>query len=388
MAEIERAETGSAPGAKLMNRILVIDDEEWLREMVNLALSKKGFDVVEAENGAEGIEVARRVLPDLVLCDVNMAKVDGYLTLAALRSEPRTATIPFILMTGLADNEGMRHGMELGADDYLPKPFTLNALYKAVDVRLNKVRTVRSEAEQKLAELRTSIATMLPHELRTPLNGIVACSEILSTEGPQLPGNEVAEMGRMIHDSSKRLERLIENFLIYAQLELIAHDPQRLSQLQRSVTRAGHMVVAAQARAQARKHDRTADLSLELSDGPVAISEEYLNRIVAELVGNAFKFSGPNTPVLVSFASEDQGSLLSVADRGRGFSAEHIARVGAYMQFDRKLQEQQGQGLGLAIARRLIELHHGSFSLEPRREGGTVVAARFPPVVSASTAAA
>ena len=92
-----------------------------------MALREKGFDVVEAENGATGIEVARRELPDLILCDVNMEKVNGYLTLSALRNEPATAAIPFILMTGLADNAGMRQGMELGADDYLPKPFAIEA---------------------------------------------------------------------------------------------------------------------------------------------------------------------------------------------------------------------------------------------------------------------
>ena len=71
-----------------MKKILVIDDEEWLREMVQMALQQKGFEVIEAENGAVGIEVARRELPDLILCDVNMEKVNGYMTLSALRNEP------------------------------------------------------------------------------------------------------------------------------------------------------------------------------------------------------------------------------------------------------------------------------------------------------------
>jgi DNA-binding response OmpR family regulator len=137
-----------------MKKILVIDDEEWLREMVQMALRQKGFDVVEAENGVRGIEVARKELPDLVLCDVNMEKMDGYATLSSLRADPITASIPFILMTGLADHAGMRHGMELGADDYLPKPFTIEALYAAVEVRLKKVQTVRQEAEKRLADLR------------------------------------------------------------------------------------------------------------------------------------------------------------------------------------------------------------------------------------------
>ncbi len=124
-----------------MKKILVIDDEEWLREMIQLALRQRGYDVIEASNGQDGIEKARKELPDLILCDVNMDKVDGYLTLASLRNEAPTAAIPFILMTGLANNDGMRHGMELGADDYLPKPFTTEALYAAVDARLKKAQT-------------------------------------------------------------------------------------------------------------------------------------------------------------------------------------------------------------------------------------------------------
>src|SRR6266576_119517 len=178
-----------------MKRILVIDDEEWLREMVHMALSQKGFEVLEAENGAAGIEVAQKTLPDLVLCDVNMEKVDGYLTLSSLRNQAATASIPFILMTGLADHAGMRHGMELGADDYLPKPFTIDALYAAVEARLKKAQTIREEAERKLANLRDSINLALPHELRTPLNGILAYGDILTTDAAILKPDEIAEMG-------------------------------------------------------------------------------------------------------------------------------------------------------------------------------------------------
>ncbi len=179
-----------------MKKILVIDDEEWLREMVHLALSQKGYEVIEAGNGSVGVEVARRDLPDLILCDVNMEKMDGYRTLSSMRSEPVTASIPFILMTGLADNAGMRHGMELGADDYLPKPFTIEALYAAVEARLKKATAIRQEAEKKLADLRDNISLMLPHEMRTPLNGILAFGQILANEAVTLPPEEVADMGR------------------------------------------------------------------------------------------------------------------------------------------------------------------------------------------------
>jgi two-component system, sensor histidine kinase and response regulator len=346
--------------------------------MMHLALRQKGFEVVEAENGAVGIESARKELPDLILCDVNMEKVDGYLTLSALRSEPTTASIPFILMTGLADQAGMRHGMELGADDYLPKPFTIEALYAAVDARLKKLNVVRQEAERKLADLRENISMMLPHELRTPLNGILAYGEILAADAGTLPPAEIAEMGQVIYDSGKRLERLIENFLIYAQLELVGSDPQKLHSLRRKQTEHAARLVEKHAREQAQLAGRSGDLVLQLAPVSVPISEEYLGKIVDELTQNAFKFSQANSPVQLALSNSQGVVSLEVSDRGRGLSTEHITRIGAYMQFDRKLHEQQGLGLGLTICKRLTELHGGTLTIQSEPGAGALVTIKLP----------
>ena len=361
-----------------MKTILVIDDEEWLREMVHLALQQKGFDVVEAENGAKGIDLARKELPDLILCDVNMEKMDGYRTLSSLRNEPSTASIPFILMTGLADNAGMRHGMELGADDYLPKPFTIEGLYAAVEARLKKAQALREEAEKKLADLRDNLSLMLPHELRTPLNGIIGYGEILASDSANLPPQELAEMGQVIYESGKRLQRLIENFLIYGQLEVIAADPQKMGSLRQKRTPSAARLIEERARAQATTANRTADLALELSEGDVSISEDYLAKIVDEVVQNAFKFSEAGSIVKVTLSEAPRHRTLLVSDRGRGFSTEHISRIGAYMQFDRKSQEQQGQGLGLSIAKRLTELHGGTLTIQNDGGPGTSVVIKLP----------
>jgi signal transduction histidine kinase len=361
-----------------MKKVLVIDDEEWLREMMQLALHQKGFDVVQAENGAAGVEVARKELPDLILCDVNMEKMDGYRTLSTLRNEPATALIPFILMTGLADNAGMRQGMELGADDYLPKPFTIDALYAAVEARLKKAQTLRQEAEKKLADLRDNISLMLPHELRTPLNGILAYGEILSTEAATLPPEEIAEMGQVIHQSGKRLERLIENFLIYSQIELLRADPSKAQALVKKQTATPKKLIEEHARVQAEEAKRPGDLKLEVQELSLPISEEYVGKMVDELVQNAFKFSQPGSPVRVVLAPVPGGCAISVIDRGRGFSTEYISKVGAYMQFDRKFHEQQGLGLGLAIVSRLSELHGGTLSIQSDRQTGTSVVVKLP----------
>jgi len=361
-----------------MKQILVIDDEPFLREMVREALSQKGFEVIEAEDGAAGIKIALAAVPDLILCDVNMGKMDGYATLLSLRNEPSTASIPFILMTGAADHAGMRHGMELGADDYLAKPFTLEGLWAAVDVRLRKTQAVRQEAERKLADLRDNITLMLPHELRTPLNGILAYGELLSSDAANLQPGEVAEMGQVIHESGKRLERLIENFLIYAQLELIASDPEKVKTMRGKLTEAAGCIIARQASARAREAGREADLILALNESRARISEEYLSKIVDELVQNAFKFSESGAKVRVAFIPVENNVQLQVGDEGRGFSTEHIRRVGAYMQFDRKLTEQQGVGLGLSIAKRLVEIHGGSLEIDSQRGAGSRVTATLP----------
>ncbi len=343
-----------------------------------MALEEKGYDLLEAENGALGLEVARRCLPDLILCDVNMEQMDGYRTLSALRSEPATASIPVILMTGLADNAGMRHGMELGADDYLAKPFTLDDLYAAVEARLKKVQTVREQAEKKLADLRDNITLMLPHELRTPLNGILAYGELLENEAANLPPAEIAEMGQVIHNSARRLEHLVENCLIYAQIELLAADPAKVYNLRSGQTVNAAGLVEQHARAQADSVHRRDDLVLRLKDISFPMSDNYFARIVDELVQNAFKFSDLGSPVEVSLGPVNGSISLSVTDCGRGFSTEHITRVGAYMQFDRKMHEQQGLGLGLTIAKRLAELHAGTLTIERRPDSGTIVNLKLP----------
>jgi two-component system sensor histidine kinase/response regulator len=361
-----------------MKKILVIDDEEWLREMIQLALRQRGYDVVEARNGQEGIEKARVELPDLILCDVNMGKVDGYLTLAALRTEAPTAAIPFILMTGLADNAGMRHGMELGADDYLPKPFTTEVLYAAVEARLKKSQTVRDEAERKLAHLRDNISLMMPHEMRTPLNGILSNAEMLATSAVTLKPGDITEMGQEILKSGQRLERLIENFLIYAQLELIAADVKNVNALRIGKTEQPVVVIKKIAGAQAVQAVRLGDLKIEATDITVPMSEEYFTKVVNELVQNAFKFSEAGSPVQVRLAEAFNGVELSVTDQGRGFSTEQIRRIGAYVQFDRKMQDQQGLGLGLVIVKRLAELHGGTLEIEGAKGSGATVTVKLP----------
>jgi DNA-binding response OmpR family regulator len=118
-------------------KVLVIEDETEIRENLEELLSEK-YEVLVSSGGRVGIELAVKELPDVVICDVMMAGVTGYNVLTALRSNPTTAHIPFIFLTAKVSKDDMRLGMELGADDYLTKPFTRKELFNAIAARLKR----------------------------------------------------------------------------------------------------------------------------------------------------------------------------------------------------------------------------------------------------------
>lgn len=115
-----------------MKKILVIEDETQSREMFLECLEAEGFDVIGAENGCVGVQMAQEVLPDLVICDIRMPELDGYGVLTTLRQNPVTAMIPFIFVTAGSTPSEHRYGMALGADDYLTKPCTAEDLLMAI----------------------------------------------------------------------------------------------------------------------------------------------------------------------------------------------------------------------------------------------------------------
>ncbi len=115
---------GQTSRKQLMAKVLVIEDEEILRESILNILKTNGFSAIEARDGRSGLHLAKKVVPDLILCDVRMPEVDGYEVLRALRQDPLTATIPLVFLTAESRQDVISRGQELGANGYLTKPFT------------------------------------------------------------------------------------------------------------------------------------------------------------------------------------------------------------------------------------------------------------------------
>ncbi len=146
-----------------MKRILVIEDEpEMLRNMVTI-LGMEGFATYKAANGRIGVELARRELPDLAVCDVMMPELDGHGVLEALRAHPDTVAIPFIFLTAKGEKTDVRYGMNLGADDYLTKPVDADELLAAIRARLER-HTEKAEAAQAKVEFAADFTSARPLE--------------------------------------------------------------------------------------------------------------------------------------------------------------------------------------------------------------------------------
>jgi two-component system, sensor histidine kinase and response regulator len=366
--------TTSANGAK---KVLIIDDTEDVRMLISESLKLYGFDILVAEDGERGIEISKEHLPDLIICDIRMPKKDGYQTLTALREDEATATIPFIFLSGASEKLDMRKGMELGADDYLTKPFTHKELMAAVNARLEKQADFQRQSEKKLDELRGNITMALPHELRTPLNGILGLASLMIDDHASMPKAEVLESAKFIHESALRLHRLIENFLVYSQIQLMATKAEKIDVSGSINPIQAHQFIPELARPIAIRYKREADLDVHLAPASLLIPPDNFRKIIEELIENAFKFSEQGKPVHIISEITNSTYHITIADHGRGMNAEQIARVGPHIQFDRKIYEQQGAGLGLIIAKRLTELLGGQFFIHSKPGVETTVKVSF-----------
>ena len=346
-----------------MHKILIIEDEQELRENLTEALKARGFRVRSAEDGRAGIKQAHTYHPDLIICDIMMPQVDGYGVLNALRAEPATAAIPFIFLTAKGRMDDLRLGMNLGADDYLTKPFSTRGLLKTIRARLEKQQALQQQQEQALNKLRRDLSNIIPHELRTPLVSILGFSEVLLQSIEETEPEQVGEMLRAIMVSGRRLERLVANHSLFAYLTLISNQPASLESLRGITTEEVKYLIEEYAVCTAERHGRRTDLRLNVAEGTVCMSDQYLGKLVKELVDNAFKFSSSGQSVCVEGGFRGNRYMLTVKDQGQGMTQQQIERVGAFLQFDRDQHEQQGLGLGLALARQLAMLHGGTLTV-------------------------
>lgn len=367
----------------MSTRILVIEDERDIRRILRQILELNRYEIAEAATGPEGLQAAIQQRPDLIICDVALPGMDGFAVLLELRRNPATESIPVIFLTARAERANIRLGMNLGAEDYLTKPFAADELLHSVAARLQRRATLEARIQQELDGLRLSFTQSLPHELLTPLSAILALAALLEKEADSISRPQLRDLSRLIRESAERQQHLVNRLLAFAALEMAAHDPATQAEWLRHVVPSARAIMEPAVRAAAKKAGRTDDLRLNLADAALALEDRWLTTLAVELCDNAFKFSSPRQPVQLTSRVEGGQFVLVCQDQGRGMTAEQVAAVSAYRQFDRPRQEQKGLGLGLAIVRLITELHRGQLQLTSQPQAGTTVTVRLPLVQGA-----
>ncbi|MCB0702633.1 MAG: response regulator [Ignavibacteriae bacterium] len=361
-----------------MKNILVIEDEEFVRETISDMLEIEGYIPILAKNGEAGLECLSQIKPDLILCDINMPVMDGYEVLERLKSTESLSTIPFIFLTAKASNDDMRRGMELGADDYIFKPFKAKDLLNAINTRLEVYDRSKIMTETKLDELRLQLASSLPHEFRTPLNVILATSQFLHKKMDLMEKNEIKDMIYNIVNSGNRLSKLISNYLVYTNLLLNKEELDFKDKVFTNYTIDPEDMLENSFLRMASEYERMEDLEINCVPAVINVYPEYFLKISDELASNAFKFSKDGTKINVSTHIEDENYILTVKDNGIGFDLTKLDEIGGFKQFGRKTMEQQGMGLGLAIIKLVCQRFNIDLKINSIPDEGTTFTLKLP----------
>jgi signal transduction histidine kinase len=353
----------------------VIEDELAIQDIIYDILTARDFTVLMASDGQMGIELAQQKLPDLILCDVGLPIMDGYTVLQTLRQDKTTGAIPFIFLTAYSSVDDLRQGMESGADDYLAKPFSATALFRAIDARLHKKNQIKEFYEESLEQLRRNITLALPHEFRTPLVGILGASEFLLSDFESLEPELVRELLQDIHRSGDRLHQLIQKYLCFVRLQ---DRHVRQTPLPQEIGDGADIIITETAQRLLNKCERLQDLQLNLTSTSLVLNGVDCCKLIEELLDNAAKFSEPGTPIILAVSHQNGYDQISVQDRGRGMTQLELGSIGALQQFQRDQYEQQGTGLGLAIAQLIASIYGGKLIIDSQIDQGTTVNVSLP----------
>ena len=371
--------------------ILVVDDDSLLRVTMCTALEDEGYHVTEAEDGVAACASCDAALPDLIVVDAAMPRMDGFALCRELRSRPAAAHVPILMVTGLDDRTSIAAAYEAGATDFIAKPFDWLVLTHRIRYMLrtaDMLAVLRSseawlraakDAAEAADRAKSDFLGNMSHELRTPLNAVIGFSGMIRDElhGPLDP--RYLDFAKIIADSGAHLLGLIDDILTMARvspgdLELAVREVP----IADIVTSSLDMVRLPAAEAQVLF---TSEIDPDLDT--VCADPARLRQVLVNILSNAIKFTDPQGEVSLTVRREpDGGFALRVADTGIGIAADKMAlALEPFGQVEQGLARRHpGIGLGLPLAQRLVELHGGTMEIASQPGQGTTVTARFPPM--------
>jgi len=341
--------------------VLVIDDEESMRDSCSLILAKDGFQPETAENGIIGLEKVQDVKPDIVLIDLKMPGISGFEVLDKIKEyDPNIVSI---VITGYATIESAVEAMKKGAYDFLPKPFTPDQLRIIIRRGSEKKRliqeTERLRREKMLIE--ENFITMVSHQLRSPLGTIAQYFEVIlgGMVGKVEPRQE--EMLAKARDRLKSLMGLINDWLDMARM----NKGQIVDRLKPLSLKEVLKDIMEFMQPSAQKENIQLELVPYSGKDWVPGDDETLKQVFSNLITNAIKYNKPNGTIKVSLEETEDSVAVNVEDTGIGIPEEHLNYIFDQFYRIKKNDEKKssGTGLGLSIAKKIVEAHGGTIQV-------------------------
>jgi signal transduction histidine kinase len=362
------------PEAMARARVLVVDDNPDLRAYV-ANLLKSTHSVVMAVDGVEALEAIRADPPDIVLSDVMMPRLDGFGLVRELRADPRTSSIPVILLSARAGEESAVQGLDGGADDYLVKPFSARELIARVrtHVSLSQARrewTAELERTNRSLEAANgeleAFSYSVSHDLRAPLRHVVGFAQMLEEHAREAFDERGRHYLHTITKSANHMARLIDDLLAFS----------RLGRGELAKCRVDLNAVVREVRAQVMEHEVAASriVDWQIADlDEVKADPALLRQVFVNLLSNALKYSAPRDRTRIEVATEtgDDGTIVVlVRDNGIGFDMAYKDRLFGVFQRLHRADEFDGTGIGLANVKRIIHRHGGRVWAEGEPDRG------------------
>ncbi len=354
-------------------KVLLVEDEPRLVETLQEILELNGFDTLAAFDGLEALGKCKEFIPDIILCDIMMPKMDGYAFFREFRETISTET-PFIFLTAKSEYSDIRKGMSLGADDYLVKPVKGIDVINAIKTRLLRQTQILSPELKRVERLEHAIGLITMHEFKNPLTGIIGFLDLIKVNIDTIDKENLKEYLSYIEQAANRIINLLTKVTTWYQMQ--KNDNQLVENSSRSELSG---IVEQIAQEIAIKYHRLNDLTLQLKVNPlIELSPELIKACFSELIDNAFKFSSEGDFVHISVSSEKSTCVVKLTDNGNRTNATELMEYEPFTQFGKKVFEQQGLGIGINIARSIADLVKGEVEFLNNNPRGIITKVSIP----------
>jgi signal transduction histidine kinase len=350
---------------KLLNSILIVDDEKNLLLGISRVLQRSGYKVYMASSGNEGIELAHHHHPDIILSDIGMPPPNGFELRKILSESDDTVNIPFIFVTAKSSQEDKLHGLDLGADDYITKPFDVQELLARVQAVLRRVEKGRQagkiEAEIKVDQLRKAISANMSHELRTPLGQIMMSLQTVMRQ--RSIENGLGDLDWSIQaalNSAERLKQLVNDLILLSTI-----DSGELSTFRQEIDPIYDIRAAVDKRIQSWNKGLVTEFEINPQIQIFAPRLEFTQMII-HLADNAAKFSPNDGKIITQVLPNGAGGcILTMSDEGPGIPPDLREKVfDRYFQADSSDARQYGGlGVGLTLCRAIARALGGNIHI-------------------------